>query len=105
MSTVPKSQYDDLQKRHENMRKNKEHEQRRCSKLEGGIERLEAENAALKAKLAQSAQEPVGFVVMERQPLTDEDLDLICEKALFCRISFQQFARSIEAAHGIGDNT
>jgi hypothetical protein len=37
----------------------------------------------------------------QRKPLTDEDLDLICEKALFCRISFQQFARSIEAAHGI----
>ncbi len=48
--------------------------------------------------------EPVGFVVMERQPLTDEDLDLMCEKAFFCRISFQQFARSIEAAHGIKRN-
>ena len=30
----------------------------------------------------------------QRKPLTDEELDLICEKALFCRISFQQFARS-----------
>lgn len=38
----------------------------------------------------------------EMVPLTDDELDLICEKALFCRISFQQFARSIEAAHGIG---
>ena len=37
----------------------------------------------------------------KRQPMTDEDLDLMCEKALFCRISFQQFARSIEAAHNI----
>ena len=37
----------------------------------------------------------------QRKPLTDDELDLICEKALFCRISFQQFARSIEAAHGI----
>ena len=36
-----------------------------------------------------------------RKPLTDDELDLMCEKALFCRISFQQFARSIEAAHGI----
>jgi len=41
----------------------------------------------------------------KRQPMTDEDLDLMCEKALFCRISFQQFARSIEAAHDIGDKT
>jgi hypothetical protein len=41
----------------------------------------------------------------QRKPLTDEDLDLICEKALFCRISFQQFARSIEAAHGIKEST
>ena len=38
----------------------------------------------------------------ERQPLTDEEMDLICEKALFCKISFQQFGRSIEAAHNIG---
>ncbi len=37
----------------------------------------------------------------QRKPLTDDELDLMCEKALFCRISFQQFARSIEAAHGI----
>ena len=41
----------------------------------------------------------------QRQPLTEEEMDLICEKALFCRISFQQFARSIEAAHGIGEKT
>ena len=37
----------------------------------------------------------------KRQPLSDEELDLMSEKALFCRISRQQFARSIEAAHGI----
>ena len=36
-----------------------------------------------------------------RQPLTDEALDLMCEQTLFGRISMQQFARSIEAAHGI----
>ena len=36
-----------------------------------------------------------------RQPLTDVALDLMCEQALFGRISMQQFARSIEAAHGI----
>ena len=34
MASVPKSQYDDLQKRHENMRKNREREQRRYLKLE-----------------------------------------------------------------------
>ncbi|OYQ41056.1 hypothetical protein CHU94_08060 [Rhodoferax sp. TH121] len=48
-----------------------------------------------RAILAAASTQPV------REPLTDEELDLICEKALFCRISFQQFARSIEAAHGI----
>jgi hypothetical protein len=40
MASVPKSQYDDLQKRHENMRKNREREQRRCSKLEAENVRL-----------------------------------------------------------------
>jgi hypothetical protein len=44
---------------------------------------------------------PVYTTPPQRKPLTDEDLDLMCEKALFCRISFQQFARSIEAAHNI----
>ena len=44
---------------------------------------------------------PVYTTPPQRKPLTDEELDLICEKALFCRISFQQFARSIEAVHGI----
>ena len=38
----------------------------------------------------------------EQTPISDEELDLMSEKALFCRISRQQFARSIEAAHGIG---
>ena len=36
------------------------------------------------------------------QPLSDDALDLICEKAIFGRVSFQQLARAIEAAHGIG---
>ena len=36
-----------------------------------------------------------------RQPLSDDELDLICEQALFGRISYQQLARSIEATHGI----
>lgn len=36
-----------------------------------------------------------------RQPLNDEALDLMCEQALFGRISMQQFARSIESVHGI----
>lgn len=36
-----------------------------------------------------------------RQPLSDDELGLICEQALFGRISYQQLARSIEAAHGI----
>ena len=35
------------------------------------------------------------------QPLSDEALDLLCEKAIFCRISFQQLARAVEAEHGI----
>lgn len=50
---------------------------------------------AFSAYIAAARTQPV------REPMTDEELDLICEKALFCRISFQQFARSIEAAHGI----
>lgn len=36
-----------------------------------------------------------------RKPLTEDELELMCEKAIFCRISFQQFARAIEAAHNI----
>ena len=50
---------------------------------------------ALELLLASKAQ-PV-----ERKPLTEDEMDLICEKALFCRISFQQFGRAIEAAHDI----
>ncbi len=48
MASVPKSQYDDLQKRHENMRRNREREQRRASKLEN-------ENARLRADLKRAA--------------------------------------------------
>lgn len=40
-----------------------------------------------------------------RQPLTDDEMDLICENALFTRISLQQLGRNVEAAHGIGDKT
>ena len=50
---------------------------------------------AIELLLASKAQ-PV-----ERKPLTEDERDLICEKALFCRISFQQFGRAIEAAHDI----
>ncbi len=55
MASVPKSQYDDLQKRYESMRKNREREQRRCSKLE-------AENVRLRGELkeAQSLLDRIG---------------------------------------------
>ena len=36
-----------------------------------------------------------------RHPLSDDELDLICEQALFGCISYQQLARSIETTHGI----
>ena len=52
MSSVPKSQYDDLQKRHENMRKSREREQRRASKFEEERDRLAAE---LDAHIRESA--------------------------------------------------
>jgi hypothetical protein len=52
MSSVPKSQYDDLQKRHENMRKNREREQRRATKLEQQL--AEREKLLLMAKDAMS---------------------------------------------------
>jgi hypothetical protein len=58
------------------------------------------DNSVIK-KVHYSGTVPLYTTPPQRKPLTDEDLDLICEKALFCRISFQQFARSIEAAHGI----
>lgn len=58
MASVPKSQYDALQTRHVNIRKSREREQRRCSKLEierdtlrSRIAELEAREAALLAKL------------------------------------------------------
>lgn len=62
--------------------------------VEHGLDECDPHGFA-RAILAAASTQPV------REPLTDEELDLICEKALFCRISFQQFARSIEAAHGI----
>lgn len=52
MASVPKSQYDDLQKRHENMRKSREREQRRCSKLEADNARLREAGANLSVGLA-----------------------------------------------------
>ena len=55
MASVPKSQYDELQKRHENMRKNREREQRRCSKLEAETLRLRCE-----LKEAQSLLDRIG---------------------------------------------
>lgn len=55
MASVPKSQYDELQKRHENMRKNREREKRRCSKLEAEILRLRCE-----LKEAQSLLDRIG---------------------------------------------
>ena len=38
----------------------------------------------------------------ERVPMTDEEADLLCEKALFCKISKQHLLRAVEAHHGIG---
>ena len=54
----------------------------------------------------QTEQEPVGFVVMERQPLTDERIDDIwagCSDPQQDSIDMHEFARAIEAAHGIGE--
>ena len=70
MASVPQSQYDDLQKRHENMRKSREREQRRCSKLE-------AENARLRNEL----QEVLGWARTERAPLREQEIASI-ERAL-----------------------
>ena len=70
-----------------------------CSPDENGLFELPTTHKACKDCF------PVYTTPPQRKPLTDEELDLICEKALFCRISFQQFARSIEAAHGIKENT
>ena len=63
MASVPKSQYDDLQKRHENMRKNREREQRRCSKLE-------AENLRLRSEL----KEVLEWARVERAPLREQEI-------------------------------
>lgn len=70
MASVPKSQYDDLQKRHENMRKNREREQRRCSKLE-------AENLRLRSEL----KEVLEWARVERAPLREQEIASI-ERAL-----------------------
>jgi hypothetical protein len=61
------------------------------------IERCRALQAAPTADAAAVPASPP-----QALPLSDEELDLMAEKALFCRISLQQFARSIEAYHGIG---
>lgn len=37
-----------------------------------------------------------------QKPMPDDELDLLCEKALFGRVSYQQLARSVEQHHGIG---
>ena len=63
MASVPKSQYDDLQKRHENMRKSREREQRRCSKLE-------TENVRLRREL----QEVLEWARVERAPLREQEI-------------------------------
>ena len=67
-----------------------------------------ADNAinALRERLAQPEQEPVGFVdsklnPIQRQPLTDEQIEDIAAKTMFPI----NFARAIEAAHGIKENT
>jgi hypothetical protein len=54
----------------------------------------------IKAVLTQPEQEPVGFVVMERQPLTDEQIsDMWCEVSNtdFVTGDTHVFARAIEA--------
>ena len=56
---------------------------------------LRAEIAELKTQLAQPAQEP------QRQPLTDEQIEDIAAQTMFPI----NFARAIEAAHGIKENT
>ena len=63
MASVPKSQYDDLQKRHENMRKSREREQRRCSKLE-------VENFILRKELS----EILDWAIIERAPLRESEI-------------------------------
>ena len=61
--------------------------------------------------LAQPEQEPVGFVVMERQPLTEDQLfandDLMALNATHAMqmSDITKIVRVIEAAHGIGDKT
>ena len=64
---------------------------------------------AIEKTLAQPEEEPVGFVVMEHQPLTDEEIakavkhirnEYVCSSGTLRRI-----ARAIEAAHGIGKKT
>lgn len=60
-------------------------------------------NVAADRALMKSAQEPVGFVVMERQPLTASKIKAIANiEGMNNRVTF---ARAIEAAHNIGDKT
>jgi Tfp pilus assembly ATPase PilU len=66
----------------------------------------ESKRAMAQDKLAQPAQELVGFVdsklnPIQRQPLTDEQIEDIAAKTMFPI----NFARAIEAAHGIKENT
>ena len=56
--------------------------------------------------LAQPEEQPVGFVVMERQPLTDfEIVEALMPVNVLGEGYYLRIARAIEAAHGIGKKT
>ena len=60
----------------------------------------------LREALTQPEEQPVGFVVMERQPLTDfEVVEALMPVNVLGEGYYLRIARAIEAAHGIGKKT
>ena len=61
---------------------------------------------ALEEQQSCDKQEPVGFVVMERQPLTDfEIVEALMPVNVLGEGYYLRIGRAIEAAHGIGKKT
>jgi len=49
--------------------------------------------------------QPLYTTPPQRKPLTDEEIERIWESLPFCNGAWETFARAIEAAHGIKENT
>ena len=87
-----------------------------CSYFCDRPECIKAQRDELRERLAQPEQEPVfdcprcGHCCPQRKPLTDEQIDRLWSQSLAdtegeTYLPLREFARAIEAAHGIKENT